>query len=159
MRQHKYCMHSIKKIGACRKRKKKKACQQVTSAPRDLLLQGTAAFIICGSRAAARPPASPAHPACSGAGLAGRAQRREGAGAAPDGGPCGCPPLCCWMRVGGPAPSPCCLWREPADRGGAGEKVMHAGKALAPGTGNRGPGFRGRERRRAGPTVSPATER
>lgn len=106
MRQHKYCMHSIKKIGACRKRKKKKACQQVTSAPRDLLLQGTAAFIICGSRAAARPPASPARPACSGAGLAGRAQRREGAGAAPDGGPCGCPPLCCWMRVGGPAPRP-----------------------------------------------------
>lgn len=25
MRQHKYCMHSIKKIGACRKRKKKKS--------------------------------------------------------------------------------------------------------------------------------------
>lgn len=24
VRQHKYCMHSIKKIGACRKRKKKK---------------------------------------------------------------------------------------------------------------------------------------
>lgn len=62
MRQHKYCMHSIKKkkIGACREEKKKKrACQQVTSAPRDLLLQGPDAFISCRSRAAARPPASP----------------------------------------------------------------------------------------------------
>lgn len=36
---------------------------------------------------------------------------------------------------------------------------MHAGKALAPGTRNRGPGFRRRERRRAGPTVFSAIER
>lgn len=147
MRQHKYCMHSIKKIGACRKRKKKKACQQVTSAPRDLLLQGTAAFIICGSRGAARPPACPARPA------------RGGCGGGSGRGSLRLPPLRCWVRAGGPAPAPCWLWGDPARRGGAGEKVMHAGKALAPGTGNRGPGFRGRERRRAGPKVSPATER
>lgn len=31
----------------------------MTSAPRDLLLQGPDAFISCRSRAAARPPASP----------------------------------------------------------------------------------------------------
>lgn len=120
MRQHKYCMHSIKKIGACRKRKKKKACQQVTSAPRDLLLQGTAAFIICGSRAAARPPASPTRPACSGS-------RAAGPGAVPGrarggrGSRCGRPPLLL-LDAGGPGlpppppQSPCCLRGDPGGR-------------------------------------------
>lgn len=159
MRQHKYCMHSIKKIGACRKRKKKKSLSAG-----DLRSPGPAATrnrcVHHLQEPRSRPPsASPARPARSGAGLAGRAQRREGAGAAPFGGPCGCPPLRCWMRVGGPAPRPVLSLGRAGRPGRSGGKVMHAGKALAPGTGNRGPGFRGRERRRAGPTVSSATER
>lgn len=145
MRQHKYCMHSIKKIGACRKRKKKKACQQVTSAPRDLLLQGTAAFIICGSRAAARPPASPPRPARSGgrAGEAGSAPGRA-RGPVPAGAGRGHRrlPVPSAAGSGGPAllvPPRCCLRGEPANRGGG--VVWCMGRALSPGSGNRRAGF------------------
>lgn len=108
MRQHKYCMHSIKKIGACRKRKKKKkkACQQVTSAPRDLLLHGTAAFIICGSRAAARPSASPCPPRRSGCPGGVSARQDAGGGSGRGwGGPCGRPSLLLMGWGGGGQPS------------------------------------------------------
>lgn len=138
MRQHKYCMHSIKKIGACRKRKKKKqACQQVTSAPRDLLLQGTAAFIIRGSRAAARPPASPPRPAGSRAGEAGSAPGRA-QGAAPAGGVAGgrLSLLLLGVRVGAFPLLPHAAFAESPQTGsGAGGVVMHA-EGSGPGSGN-----------------------
>lgn len=127
-------MHSIKKIGACRKRKKKKqACQQVTSAPRDLLLQGTAAFIIRGSRAAARPPASPPRPAGSRAGEAGSAPGRA-QGADPAGARLSL--LLLGVRVGAFPLLPHAAFAEsPQTWSGAGGVVMHA-EGSGPGSGN-----------------------
>lgn len=130
----------------------------MTSAPRDLLLQGTAAFIICGSRAAARLP--PPRPPCllrRWAGRAGSAPGGRGGGSGRGSLRLPAPLL---LDAGGRAcPRPVLSLGRASKPGWGGGKVMHAAKALAPGTGNRGPGFRRRERRRAGPTVSSAIER
>lgn len=113
------------------------------------------------SAGAAQPPAlPPPRPPCLLRRWAGRAgSARGGRGGGSGRGSLRLPaPLL--LDAGGRACSHPVLSLGRASRPGwGGGKVMHAAKALAPGTGNRGPGFRRRERRRAGPTVSSAIER
>lgn len=100
-----------------------------------------------------RPPSRLSGSPCLLRGLPRRLRRRgrRGGRRLRPGGPCGRG----WMRGAGavpPATSPCCLWGEAADRGGGARWVR---RALAPGSGNWGPGFGGRE----GPRAAPALQR
>lgn len=128
MRQHKYCMHSIKKIGACRKRKKKKSLSAG-----DLRSPGPAAT---GNRCVhhlreprSRPPSCLSAAPCRLSGWRGGFSAGEGAGGGSGrGGGGGRPSLLLLdARVGAlPLPSHAAFAESPQTGAGGGGVMMHA---------------------------------